>query len=183
LAEEKKPPAPKAPAVMESSPWDSELARDVQQQFGEEITECAVMRGQPYLVVKPDSAKPLIEYLRNECGFDYLVDVTAVHWPKRAEQFDIVYILYSFSRNERIRVKTRIVEGYKPASVVSLYATANWLEREVFDMFGVEFDNHPDLRRILMPEDWNGHPLRKDSSILNMDQDWVKRNIGIESGQ
>ena len=168
---------------MESTPWDSELTRDLQQQFGEQILECASMRDQPYLVARLDAVKPLLEYLRYECGFDYLVDLTAVHWPKRAEQFDVVYILYSFARNERIRVKMRFAEGYKPLSVVDVYITANWLEREVFDMFGIEFEGHPDLRRILMPEDWKGYPLRKDSSITNMDQEWVQHNIGIESGQ
>jgi NADH-quinone oxidoreductase subunit C len=183
LAEEKKPPAPKAPAVMESTPWDSELTRDLQQKFGEQILECVMMRDQPFLVAQSGAVKPLLEYLRHECGFDYLVDLTAVHWPKRAEPFDLVYILYSFGRNERIRIKTRIADGDKPNSVVGVYLTANWLEREVFDMFGIEFEGHPDLRRILMPEDWKGHPLRKDSAITNMDQDWVQHNLGIESGQ
>jgi NADH-quinone oxidoreductase subunit C len=92
-------------------------------------------------------------------------------------------VLYSFSRNERIRVKTRIKEGQKPQSVVGVHLTANWLEREVYDMFGIEFQGHPDLRRILMPDEWEGHPLRKDYDILQMDNRWVQENLGIESGQ
>jgi NADH-quinone oxidoreductase subunit C len=196
LAEEKKPPAakpaaaakppaaPKPPAVMESVPWNDDLTAEVREQFGDRVLEFASYRDQKFIVAAPDAAVPLIEYLKLEAGFDYLVDVTAVHWPKREnQQFDLVYILYSFARNERVRVKARIAEGYKPQSVVGVHVTANWLEREVFDMFGIEFANHPDLRRILMPEDWSGHPLRKDYSIIQMDERWVKENLGIESGQ
>jgi NADH-quinone oxidoreductase subunit C len=125
----------------------------------------------------------LIEFLRTKPAFDYLVDLTAVHWPKRDIPFDVVYILYSFARNERIRVKIKIAEGYKPQTAVGVHLTANWLEREAYDMFGIEFANHPDLRRILMPEDWSGYPLRKDYGIVQMDQRWVRENLGIESGQ
>ena len=111
------------------------------------------------------------------------MDITAVDWPKRAERFDVVYILYSFARNERVRVKTYIAEGYKPETVVNVHLTANWLEREVFDMFGIEFAGHPDMRRILLPEEWQGYPLRKDYGIIQQDDRWVQENLGIESGQ
>ena len=97
----------------------------------------------------PGAAIPLLEYLKLEADFDYLVDITAVDWPKRAERFDVVYILYSFSRNERVRVKINIADGYQPETAVGVHLTANWLEREVFDMFGIEFAGHPDMRRIL----------------------------------
>jgi NADH-quinone oxidoreductase subunit C len=82
-----------------------------------------------------------------------------------------------------VRVKTSIADGYRPASAVSVHRTANWLEREVYDMFGIEFAGHPDLRRILLPEDWQGFPLRKEYSILQQDERWVQENLGIESGQ
>jgi NADH-quinone oxidoreductase subunit C len=168
---------------METIPWESELTGELQQQFGDQILEFLTYRDQNFLVARPDTVVPVLEYLKQEAGFDYLVDFTAVHWPKREEPFELVYILYSFARNQRIRVKTRIAEGYKPATVVPLHSTANWLEREVYDMFGIEFAGHPDLRRILMPDDWTGHPLRKDFSILGVDQNWVRNHIGIESGQ
>ena len=169
---------------MESVPWDSELSRQLKGQFGEEILECATYRDQNFVVVKPEAAVPLLEYLKIEADFDYLVDLTAAHWPKReGAQFDIIYIVYSFARNERLRVKIRIAEDYKPTTAVFVHSTANWLEREAFDMFGVRFEGHPDLRRILMPDEWTGHPLRKDYGITQMDQRWVKENIGIESGQ
>ena len=124
-----------------------------------------------------------IERVRGSLGHTRFVDLTAVDWLKREERFEIVYVLYSFSRNERIRVKTRIKEGEKPQTVSDVHLTANWLEREVYDMFGIEFAGHPDLRRILMPDEWLGYPLRKDYHILNMDNRWVQENLGIESGQ
>jgi len=102
---------------------------------------------------------------------------------KRAERFDLVYIVYSFARNERVRIKTHIAEGYKPETAVGVHLTANWLEREVFDMFGIEFAGHPDMRRILLPEEWQGYPLRKDYGILQQDNRWVQENLNIESGQ
>ena len=118
-----------------------------------------------------------------EADFDYLVDITAVDYPKRAERFDLLYVLYSFPRNERIRVKTMIAEGHCPETAVGVHLAANWLEREVFDMFGIQFEGHPDMRRILLPEEWEGYPLRKDYGILRQDDNWVRANLGIESGQ
>ena len=127
---------------------------------------------------------PLIEFLKLEADTEtYLVDVTAVDYPKRAERFELFYILYSFARNERLRVKAMIADGAKPATAVGVHPGANWLEREVFDMFGIQFEGHPDMRRILMPEEWEGFPLRKDYGILKQDDRWVRENLGIESGQ
>jgi len=177
------PPPPKAPAVMAATPWESELGRELKERFGDRITATSTYLGQNFIVVKPDAAVPVLEHLKLEADFDYLVDITAVHWPKRDEQFDLVYVVYSFARNERVRIKTCIKDGYKPLSAVSVHLTANWLEREVYDMFGIEFAEHPDLRRILMPDDWQGFPLRKDYGILQQDERWVRENLNIESGQ
>ena len=177
------PAPPKPPATMAATPWDSDLAKEIKERFSDRIVETSTYLGQNFIVVKPDSAVPLIEYLKLDADFDYLVDITAVDWPKRAERFDVVYILYSFARNERVRVKTYIAEGYKPETAVNVHLTANWLEREVFDMFGIEFAGHPDMRRILLPEEWQGYPLRKDYGIIQQDDRWVQENLGIESGQ
>jgi NADH-quinone oxidoreductase subunit C len=177
------PAAPKAPAGMAATPWEGELTRRLAGQFPDDITEFSTYLGQSFLVSRPGAAVPIIEFLKLEADFDYLVDLTAVDYPDRPERFDLVYILYSFARNERIRIKTRIPDGFKPESAVGVHPTANWLEREVYDMFGIEFANHPDLKRILMPDGWQGHPLRKDYGILQMDNRWVKENLGIESGQ
>jgi len=176
-------PPPKPPATMAATPWESDLPRELKERFGGQIVETSTYLGQNFIVAKPEAAVPILEYLKLEADFDYLVDITAVDWPKRPERFDLVYIVYSFSRNERVRIKTYIPDGYKPETAVGVHLTANWLEREAFDMFGIEFAGHPDLRRILMPEDWQGYPLRKDYSIIQQDQRWVQENLGIESGQ
>src|SRR3954464_5297589 len=175
------PAAPKPPAVMAATPWDSELTRELKERFGEGVTETSTYLGQNFVVAKPESTMPLIEFLKLDAEFDYLVDLTAVDWPKRAERFDLVYILYSFSRNERVRVKTYIADGYRPETSVGVHLTSNWLEREVFDMFGIEFAGHPDLRRILMPDEWQGHPQRKDyplegpgEMLMENPMDWLR---------
>ena len=139
--------------------------------------------GQNYMEVDRSLIPELLQRLRDDEQFDYCVDVTAVHYPKREKPFDVVWILYSFARNERVRVKTQIAEGESLPSSVPLWTTCNWLEREVYDMFGIKFEGHPDLKRILLPDGWKGFPLRKDYGILQQDNEWVQINLGIESGQ
>ncbi len=175
--------APKPPATMPITPWTGELVDRLKDRFGDQISEFGVMLGQSFMVGKSEALVSILEFLKLEADFDYLVDLTAVDYPKRAARFDVVYILYSFARNERIRVKTMVAENAKADSVVGVYATANWLEREVFDMFGIQFAGHPDMRRILLPEEWVGYPLRKEYSIIQQDERWVRENLGIESGQ
>ena len=152
-------------------------------QYGSGIREASSYLGQNYLVVEPAIVFELLQVFRDGEQFDYCVDITAVHYPAREKQFDLLWILYSFLRNERVRVKIMIADGDSVPSAVPIWATANWLEREVFDMFGIRFDGHPDLKRILLPDGWKGHPLRKDYGIIQQDQEWVKANLGIESGQ
>lgn len=94
--------------------------------------------------------------------FDYLVDLTALDYPSRPQRFDVVTHLYSMTQNHRLRLKVGVAEGEKCPTVANIWKAANWEERETFDMFGIEFEGHPDLRRILLPEDWEGYPLRKD---------------------
>lgn len=176
-------PAPPKPEGPKPLPWESELVRKLKAQYGSGMKEASTYVGQKYLVVDSSIAYEILLRMRDDELFDYLVDVTAVHYPKREVQFDIVYILYSFKNNERVRVKTQTKDGEKLRSVVGMWETANWLEREVFDMFGIEFEQHPELKRILLPDGWKGYPLRKDYPILCQDQEWVQANLGIESGQ
>lgn len=112
-----------------------------------------------------------------------LADLTAVDWPKRERRFDVVLNLYSFAKNERLRLKAQVGADEPVPSVCEVWPVANWLERECYDMFGIVFEGHPDLKRILLPEEWQGYPLRKDYDILRQDTAWVRENLGIESGQ
>jgi NADH-quinone oxidoreductase subunit C len=124
-------------------------------------------------------------YLKSDAGGGYtmLTDETAVDYPKREKRFEIIYQLYSFKGNDRLRLKVMAGDGEKVPSVVGVWPAANWLEREVYDMFGVLYDGHPNLKRILLPEEWTGHPLRKDYDILRQDDAWVQANLHIKSGQ
>ena len=178
-----KPAAPAAKAAVPvPTPWDSPLVAKLKGQYGSGMEPLTYL-GQNYMIVDRSTIPEILQVLRNEEEFDYCVDITAVHYPKREKQFDVIWILYSFARNERIRVKTTIADGESIQSSVPIWETANWLEREVFDMFGIKFDGHPDLKRILLPDGWKGHPLRKDYGILQQDNEWVQINLGIESGQ
>jgi NADH-quinone oxidoreductase subunit C len=179
----KPPAAPPKPPAPKTDPWESPLIEKLRRAYGSGLREASTYMQQNYMVVDKSIASDVLRHLRDQEQFDYCVDVTAVHYPKRDEQFEVIWILYSFARNQRIRVKTQIKEGEPVPSAVSLWPTANWLEREVFDMFGILFTGHPDLRRILMPDGWKGHPLRKDYGLMQQDEQWVKTNLGIESGQ
>jgi NADH-quinone oxidoreductase subunit C len=177
-----KPAAPAKAAAPAPVPWDSPMIAKFKGMYGSGI-ESLTYAGQNYMVVDRSLIPEILQVLRDEEQFNYCVDLTAVHYPKREKQFEVVWVLYCFARNERIRLSTRILDGESLPSSVPIWPTANWLEREVFDMFGIKFDGHPDLKRILLPEGWKGHPLRKDYGILQQDNEWVQINLGIESGQ
>jgi len=179
-----KPAAPPKPKGPQQEPWSSPLVDAIKEKFGGEFIKSYSFIGQNQIEVKKDRIAEIMTFLRDNdiAPFNYLVDETAVHWPKE-EQFEIVYILYSFAKNEHVRVKTRIKEYEPIESVVSVWITADWLEREVYDMFGVQYANHPHLKRILLPEDWVGFPLRKDYNIRLQDVEWVRKHLGIDSGQ
>ncbi len=175
-------PAPKAPAPLQI-PLDNDLVRRYRDRFGSAILDALEDRKQPYLVIDAAQLSEIARYSRDEEKFDLLEDFTAVDWPRREKRFDLVAILYSFPNNTRLRLKVPVAANEHPHSLVDLWATADWLEREIFDMFGIEFAGHPGLKRILLPDGWQGHPLRKDYDILQQDTAWVRENLGIDSGQ
>ncbi len=127
------------------------------------IVTAAEDRGELTLSIRPDRIVAVSRYLHDIQGFERLADLTALDWLPAEPRFEVVYHLHSIGRNLRLRLKCRVT-GESPAidSVTSVWRSANWHEREVFDLFGVTFHGHPNLRRIMLPEDWEGHPLRKD---------------------
>jgi NADH-quinone oxidoreductase subunit C len=177
-----KPAAPAKAPVPTPVAWDSPMIQKLKGNYGSGI-EALTYAGQNYMMVDRSLIPEILQVLRNEEEFDFCVDITAAHYPAREKQFDVIWVLYSFARNERIRVKTQILDGATLPSSVPIWRGANWLEREVFDMFGIKFDGHPDMKRILLPDGWKGYPLRKDYGILQQDNEWVQINLGIESGQ
>jgi NADH/F420H2 dehydrogenase subunit C len=135
------------------------------------------------IVVPNAMALQVLRHLRSaaDAVFDTCSDVTATDWPLRPERFDIIYCLYSTVHRHRVRVKLRAGELEPVASVTDIWPAANWLEREVYDMFGVNVTGHPDRRRILMPDDWQGFPQRKDyplegpgELLMENPLDWLK---------
>lgn len=176
------PPAQKPPSPVQV-PLNNELTRRYRERFGAAILDALEDRKQPYLVIDSTKLAEIARYSRDEEKFDLLEDFTAVDWPRREKRFDLVVVLYSFPHNLRLRLKVPLAANERATSLVELWPAANWLEREIFDMFGIEFAGHPDLKRILLPDGWQGHPLRKDYDILKQDTEWVRENLGIESGQ
>jgi NADH-quinone oxidoreductase subunit C len=177
------PPRPPAPPKEGPVALDNDLVKRYKGKFGEAIREAWIDRKQAILVVARELLVEIATYSRDDEKFDWLSDLTAVDWPKREQRFDVVLNLYSFEKNERLRLKVHASADERVPSVQRVWATANWEEREVYDMFGIIFEGHPELKRILLPDEWQGHPLRKDYDILTQDTAWVRENLGIESGQ
>lgn len=182
MSEHAKPTTP-APAPVEYPAWEGPLPEALRGRFGGGILTTRTYLGQNIVEAQAGILAGLLGFLRDAEGFDTLLDLTAVDDPRKTERFEILYFLHRFRDNARVRVKIRLAEGAAAPTACGVFAGANWLEREVFDLFGVRFDGHPDLKRILLPDEWTGHPLRKDVSILGMDQGWVQEHLGIESGQ
>lgn len=156
------------------------LVKKLKSQFGEAIGEALEFIGQLSVAVDRERIVEVCDFLRRdeETPFNYLSDLTCVHYPDRREApFEIVYNLFSISANERVRLKVRTTDTIGVESVTGVWPAANWLEREVFDLFGVQFSNHPDLRRLLLPPDWEGHPLRKDFPLEFIENTWTKEHL------
>lgn len=133
----------------------------LQERFAAELIE---FRGDTNLVVAPEHIKACVQALRDEFGFNMLSGQTAVdYWPAQAPRFHVIYQFYSIPHNMRIGLRVPL-DGNSPSlpTIEGFFPGANWHEREIWDMFGIRFEGHSDLRRILNPYDWEGHPLRKD---------------------
>lgn len=158
---------PVAPQWREAA--DDPVARALAERFGEAVASMRSLAGDLTLAVRREALREVCTALKEEHGFDLLVDLCGVDFPKRPERFEVVVHLYSFAANRRVRVKTAVGEEAAVPSLVPVFPAANWPEREAWDMFGIRFEGHPDLTRILLWEGFNGHPLRKDFPVEGID--------------
>lgn len=142
----------------------SELAAHIESRMPDAVRSSQIRVGELTLLAERDHIVPLLRFLRDDqqCNFETFIDICGVDYPERSERFEVVYHLLSMRMNQRIRVRIRTDEETAVPSVVSLWPVANWFEREAFDMYGIQFADHPDLRRILTDYGFEGWPLRKD---------------------
>lgn len=147
--------------------------KKLDERFKDYILEIKTFRGETTLIVSKREIYEISKFLYSdpELQYNMLTDLCGVDYFPKTPRFEIVYHLYSFKNNQRLRLKTRVEEGESVASVESIWKAANWYEREVFDLFGIRFESHPDLRRILLWDGFEGHPLRKDYPLEGPDFD------------
>ena len=179
------PGPPKAPVKKKAEgpkPVDAAnhpLVKRLREKFDGAVIEASEFLGQLSIRIEPAHIVEVCDGLKrdDDTPFNYLSDLTCVHYPDRKEApFEVLYNLYSIPANERVRLKVA-VDGDGVASVTGVWPAANWPEREVYDLFGVRFRDHPDLRRILLPPDWEGHPLRKDYPLEFVENKWTENHL------
>jgi len=144
---------------------DHQTALDIDQRFSGAIVDGRKESDGPVIYIDPAQIVDVCSWLKENGAFEQLAGVTAVDWWPRVPRFELVYLLHSYGRNARERLVMRVAEGQMVDSLCPVWRGANWYEREVFDLFGISFRSHPNLERIMMPVDWEGHPLRKDYPV------------------
>jgi NADH-quinone oxidoreductase subunit C len=178
--------APKAPVKKKEEgpkPTDASqhaLVKKIQERLDGALLEATEFIGQLSVRIERGQLLEVCDFLKRdaETPFNYLSDLTAVHFPERLDApFEVVYNLYSIQANERVRLKVRTTAEEGVETVSAIWPTANWMEREVYDLFGIVFRNHPDLRRLLLPPDWEGHPLRKEYPLEFIENEWTTRHL------
>ena len=201
--EEKEPPTPSEPSPKSAAPEkaakpappkaarkkvlsyedleEDALLQRLKEKFSEGIVSGESFLNQPTYTVSIDCLYDVMIELKDspDWDFDYLIDLTALDYLGDEKRFCMVYHLYSYKHDRLIRIKARISEEEVVPSVTSIWKTADWMEREVYDLFGIGFSGHDNLKRILLPDDWHGHPLRKDYDIKLQDQAWIKKHLHI----
>lgn len=162
-----------------------DLAEHIEDNLGGAVTSYEFRHGELILYAKKEEILKVLHFLRDdkECAFKVLMSICGVDYPEKEERFEVVYNLLSLIRNQRVRVKIAVREESPVPSAISLFSTAGWFEREVWDMYGVYFEGHPDLRRILTDYGFEGHPLRKDFPMtghVEMRYDEEQRKVVYE---
>ncbi len=163
----------------------ADLRESVETCLGSRVLGTEISHGELTVRVAPGAVRECLKALRDdsELGMTVLIDICGVDWPAREPRFDVVYHLLSMSEVARLRVKVHVEEDEPVSSAVDVFPSANWYEREVFDMYGVEFEGHPDLRRILTDYGFRGHPLRKDfplTGFVELRYDEGRKRVAYE---
>ncbi|ABQ28385.1 NADH dehydrogenase subunit C [Geotalea uraniireducens Rf4] len=150
----------------------------LREKFASSILEVKEFRGEVTVIVRKEDIVALCKFLKEELRYNLLTDVTAVDYLGKDPRFMVVYNIYSIPNKDRLRIKAPVTEGECTIDTVcGVWTTANWLEREAYDLMGIIFKNHPDLRRIMMTDDWVGHPLRKDYPLQGPDREPYKGRL------
>jgi len=149
-------------------PDGQQAIEQIRASFPDAVVRSGEYRDQHWSELKLEQLLEVCRWLRDDASmdYDYLVDVTAAHWPDDPQPCELIYHLYSYARDDRLRLKVRTADRGTVPSLTGLWKSADWNEREAYDMFGVRFDGHPDLRRILMPDDYTDFPLRKEFPLF-----------------
>ena len=163
----------------------SDLLSFIESKTEELVVQSEIINNELSLLIGSESILKFVEFLLldNECQFSTLIDITAVDYPEKVKRFTMIYHFLSMPQNQRIRITVNIADGEVVPSIVTIHPSANWFEREVFDMYGIFFSGHPDLRRLLTDYGFTGHPLRKDfptSGYLEVRYDEVKKQVIYE---
>ena len=150
----------------------------LKERFAADIVDVKEFRGEVTVTVKKENIVDICSFLKTALAFNLLTDVTAVDYLGQEPRFMMVYNLYSIPNKDRLRIKAQVSENCCSIDTVyKVWSTAEWLEREVYDLFGITFNSHPDLRRILMTDDWVGYPLRKDYPLQGPDREPYKGRL------
>ena len=162
-----------------------DLKDHIETQLGDAVNSASIETGELTINARRAEVMTVISFLRDDpiCKFSSLIDICGVDYPSRERRFDVVYHMLSMAHNTRIRIKVTTDEAVPVHSIVSLFPNANWYEREVFDMYGILFDEHPDLRRLLTDYGFEGYPLRKDfplSGFVEVRYDEERKSVVYE---
>jgi NADH-quinone oxidoreductase subunit C len=159
------------------------VADTLKTRFGDAIRSVAELRGETTIHVKPEAIVEVCAFLRDDPNalFDFMSDISAVDvWPDEP-RFQVNYHLYSMTHNQRLRLKVSVRDGQSIPSVTGVWPAANWFERETYDLFGVKFDQHPDLRRLLLPDEYLGHPMRRDAPLVEEEVEFTHNYAEVEA--
>jgi|TARA_B110000444_G_C18646493_1_gene504000 NADH-quinone oxidoreductase subunit C len=148
------------------------LEKLVNAELANKITKSIIENGELLISISPEEIIHVIQFLKSNenCKFRQLIDIAGIDYPEDEKRFEIIYLMLSHENNLRIKIQVKFEINKKIVSITKIFPSANWMEREVFDMYGIEFENHPDLRRILTDYNFEGHPLRKDFPLTGFNE-------------